>query len=449
MAGIEEELGKPTEEPGAEPRVLQQDSAQAELPGDAGDSKPSEKLNTAQALPPGEEPSDIAPFELHAPKEHKLSMATTAQNSGPKVPKAEVRAPEPNAPTAQPAVVAAPAKPRSLFPALTATALVGALLGLGGSYGLRFVESPRIAPQSSDDRLSDLNARLDAIEGKAAAASSASHSALSALEARVAAAEGVARNAGESAKAAETDIQNLAAARPAVGEPSHVSTAPAEAPDLGPLEARLTALEKKLAQTGSEATSQKTSRRAEPEPENASAKEATRAEEIAIVAENLLRKLDHGEDFSADLSTLENLGIPQAALSLLRAASGSVVSTIRELTAQFATLSEKIIAAESAAEAKPDESFLDRVTRNAKTLVNVRRVSESSAADVQSLVTRMETALADHDVELAYKAWTELPGFAKDVAQSWGEAAKARLHALNAAKSIEADAVAVLGKQKR
>ena len=50
--------------------------------------------------------------------------------------------------------------------------------------------------------------------------------------------------------------------------------------------------------------------------------------------------------------------------------------------------------------------------------VDVRRVSESSAADVQSLVTRMETALADHDVEVAYKAWTELPSFAKDVAQS-------------------------------
>jgi hypothetical protein len=448
MAGIEEELGKPTEEPDAEPRELRQDSVQAELPGDGGDSKPSEKLTTAEALPPVEEPSDIAPFELQAPKEHELSMATPAQNSEPEVPKAEVRAPEPSAPTAQPAV-AEPAKPRSLFPALVATALAGALLGIGGSYGLRFIESQRIKPQPSDDRLSEFNARLDAIEGKEAAASSASRSALSALEARVAAAEGAARNASESAKAAETDIQKLAASQPAAEQPSNVSTAPAEAPDLGPLEARLTALEKKLAQTESEATAPKTSRRAEPDQENASAKEATRVEKIAIVAENLLRKLDHGEDFSADLSTLEDLGIPQAALAPLRAASGSVVSTIRELTAQFAALSGKIIAAESTAQAGPDESFLDRLTRNAKSLVDVRRVSESSAADVQSLVTRIETALADHDVEVAYKAWTQLPSFARNVAQSWGEAAKARLDALNAAKSIEADAVAVLAKPKR
>src|ERR1700731_1989078 len=65
MAGIEEELGKPTAEPGVEPRELQKDSIQAELPEDGGDSKPSEKLNnTAEALQPVENPSDIAAFEL-------------------------------------------------------------------------------------------------------------------------------------------------------------------------------------------------------------------------------------------------------------------------------------------------------------------------------------------------------------------------------------------------
>src|ERR1700730_1754131 len=106
MAGIEEELGKITEEPGVEPRELRKDSVQAELPEDGGASKPSEKLNnTAEALPPVEEPSDVARFELRAPKEkeHELSMAKPAQNSEPEAPKAEVRAPEPSAPEAQPA----------------------------------------------------------------------------------------------------------------------------------------------------------------------------------------------------------------------------------------------------------------------------------------------------------------------------------------------------------
>jgi hypothetical protein len=159
-----------------------------------------------------------------------------------------------------------------------------------------------------------------------------------------------------------------------------------------------------------------------------------------------LRKLDHGEEFSAELAALENLGIHEPALAPLRAASASAVSTERELGAQFANLSAKIIAAQYAAPAGQEESFVDRLTRNAKSLVDVRHVGDSSAADVESLVTRIESALANHEIEVAYKAWAQLPGAAKNAALSWGEAAKSRLDAINAAKSIEADAVAVLGK---
>ncbi|MCI0467980.1 MAG: hypothetical protein L0Y57_13420, partial [Beijerinckiaceae bacterium] len=65
-----------------------------------------------------------------------------------------------------------------------------------------------------------------------------------------------------------------------------------------------------------------------------------------------------------------------------------------------------------------------------------------------AIVTRIETALADHDVELAYKGWSELPDPARRVSQGWGEAARARFDALNAARSIEAGAVAILGKPK-
>jgi hypothetical protein len=41
-----------------------------------------------------------------------------------------------------------------------------------------------------------------------------------------------------------------------------------------------------------------------------------------------------------------------------------------------------------------------------------------------------------------------LPSAAVTKSESWGEAAKARLDAINAARSIEAEAVAVLGKPK-
>ena len=41
-----------------------------------------------------------------------------------------------------------------------------------------------------------------------------------------------------------------------------------------------------------------------------------------------------------------------------------------------------------------------------------------------------------------------MPGAATTNLEGWGEAATARLGAMNAARSIEADAVAVLGKPK-
>jgi hypothetical protein len=447
MADYEEERPKSTEEQDAEPRAPRHEFLPAELPEDGGDPKPAEKMVEAETPPPLEEPSEFTPPELEAHEEHQSPADTPPQPSESQAPAAELPSPVPPAPPPQPAAPE-PVKPRSLFPALAATALVGALLGLAGSYGLRFLEASRINPPPFDDRLTEFKARLDAIESKGEAASSSSRAALSALEARVATAEAAAQNAAESAKAAESDVQKAAASLPAVQAPSDGSPARAEPPDLGPIESRLAALEQKLAQNGSESAALKTNLRAEPQPENASASEAARAQEIAIVAENLLRKLDHGEEFSADLTALENLGLPEPALAPLRAASLSPVATERELTVQFANLSGKIIAAESAAPAGQEESFLDRVTRNAKSLVDIRRVGDSSAADVQSLVTRIESALADHEIEAAYKAWTDLPGAAKSVAQSWGQAAKLRLDAVNAAKSFEADAVAVLGKPK-
>jgi hypothetical protein len=132
----------------------------------------------------------------------------------------------------------------------------------------------------------------------------------------------------------------------------------------------------------------------------------------------------------------------------LHAASGSAVPNERQLTAQFTALAPAIIEAGAASQAGADEGFLDRVTRHAKGLVHVRRVGEPEGDDTDGLVTRIETALADHDLDAAYTAWKQLPSAAAAKSESWGDAAKARLDAINAAKSIETDAVAVMGKPK-
>ena len=389
-----------------------------------------------------EPPAPEIPPELHTPEIRHEPRA-------PKVPQPETPAPEPvdsalgmDAPP--PRLAGEQSKPRSLFPALAATAVAGAILGFGGTLGLRYFGGSQF--NGFAERIAALNARIDAIEGKEDAASAASRTALSAMETRVAAAENVANKAVKSANSAQADAQKALASPPAAQEPA---SGPAPAvPDLGPLEARIGTLEQKLAPLESALAAPKADLSPQQDREKTEAGQGSPAQAIAIVAESLLLKLDSGEQFSGELAALENLGVPQASLAPLRAASESSVSNERQLTARFATLVPGIIASESAKQASADEGFLDRLTRNAKGLLRIRRVGDSEAAGVQGFVARIENALADHDLEAAYKAWKELPSAATTQLESWGEAVKARLDALNAARSIEADAVAVLGKPK-
>ena len=269
---------------------------------------------------------------------------------------------------------------------------------------------------------------------------------LAAIETRVAATEGAAGKAAELANSAEADAQKALASRPAEQEPA--SGPLPTVPDLGPLEAQLGTLEQKLAPLELALAAPKADLRPQQDRADAAAGEGSRAQAIAIVAESLLQKLDSGEQFSGEFSALENLGVPQASLAPLRVVSASTVSSEAQLTARFAALVPGIIESESAKQASEDESFLDRMTRHAKGLVHIRRVGDAEAAGVQGFVERIEKALAEHDLEAAYKTWKQLPGAATTNSEGWGEAAKARLDALNAARAIEADAVAVLGKPK-
>ncbi|MGH6800172.1 MAG: COG4223 family protein [Methylocella sp.] len=440
MASEEEEFPKTVAGPGTVPGPLRHEAPENGIQSQS----PAEPEGAATQLPATE------PAETAAPESQSRDGQFSIEPNTP-----EARSPEPPAPEpvdAAPLVFAPPprlageqTKPRSLFPALAATAVAGAVLGFGGTLGLRYFGGSKIDGYASGERVAALNARIDAIEGKEDAVSAASRAALAAMESRVAGAENAANKAEESANSAEADAQKALASQPAAQEPA---SGPAPAvPDLGPLEARIGTLEQKLAPLEAAIAAPKADLRPKQDRANAAAGDGSRAQAVAVVAESLLRKLDRGGEFSGELAALENLGVPQASLAPLRAASESTVLSEQQLTAQFATLVPGIIASESAKQASADESFLDRLTRNAKGLLRVRRVGDAGTG-VQGFVARIENALAERDLEAAYKAWKELPGAATTQSESWGEAAKARLDALNAARSIEADAVAVLSKPK-
>lgn len=447
MAGDEAEHSETAAEPGIAPGALHE--TQNETPVNGAETKSHGELEEAGAQPAETEPSVIASPETRAQSEAQIPVDEEAPETG------DAPAPVWQAPGGG----AEQLKPRSRFPALAATAIAGGILGLGGSFALRHFENSPTAGVASDDRIAALTTRLEAIEGKGDAASG---TALAALEARVAAAESTANKAAETAASAQADLQKDSASRPAVQEPAAGSTL-AEAPDLGPLNERIGALEQKLAsleQSHSSLAEKQASlesalaapkgelRARQQDRETPAAKQSSRAQAIAIVAQGLLHKLESGGQFPDEIAALENLGVPADTLAPLRAASAQAIPSERQLTAQFAALAPAIIAADPANQPSPDEGFLDRVTRHAKGLVHIRRVGEAETMDTEGLVERIEKALAEHDLDAAYKAWKELPSAATTKSASWGEAAKARIDALNAARSIEADAVAALGKPK-
>jgi hypothetical protein len=454
MADDEAVHSKPGAEPGFPPDLPHQTAVSG-----AGDQAHGETSAEAAEDESLASPADTVPPKAEEPISPEAPNPVAAENSLDSKEPELSNAPEPKSHEPEAAssyaswrVVEQAPPPRSRFPALAATAIAGGLLGFGGSLALRHFEGAPVQTVKSDDRLDAVSARLDAIDAKGEAPSPADlRTALAALETRVAAAESTANKATESAAAAQADLQKDIAARPAAPEaaPSAVSNS-AEAPDLEPLAARIGAIEQKLTSLETTLAAPKSELRARAQDRETApaSKQGSRPQTLAIVAQSLLHKLESGSPFPEQLAALENLGVPAEAVAPLHAAASGAVPNDKQLAEQFSALVPEIIAADPVNQAGADEGFLDRVTRHAKGLVHIRRTGEAEDKDAEGIANRIEMALADHDLDAAYQLWKQLPGPSAAKSESWGEAVKARLDAINAAKSIEADAVTALGKPK-
>jgi len=156
----------------------------------------------------------------------------------------------------------ASAKPHSGFLALAVTALVGGLLGIGGTFALHSYQAAT-PQQAGDVRIPDLTDRLSSLEKKTDAATSATSKTLAALETRITDAETVAQKALDSANAATAELQNNISARAPAAEalPNSSPHEAVEVPDIGPLSAKLETLEKKLTALEAALTGPKTEHR--------------------------------------------------------------------------------------------------------------------------------------------------------------------------------------------
>lgn len=316
----------------------------------------------------------------------------------------------------------ASAPPASLVPPLS-----------GEAVPLPDKMAPPPAPPSARDRqeksensreaalsAAALAARLAALEGSIKALAASQNDSLAALARRVDDVAVAAREAGSHAEAAKAD---------AAKADIDATKAAAQQADLDALTKRIAKLEETVKSLGSDVAQRPVS-------------SDDRAARLAVAAGALRVTVERGASYEAELGAVKALGADDKALASLApfAADGvpGAATLSRELQASIPALSQ-------AAGLKPSESsILDRFAANAQRLIRVTPVDAPAGDDPAAVIARLELDANRGDIDAALVELAKLPEAARTAAASWIDKARARQHALAAARQISAAALAAL-----
>ena len=338
----------------------------------------------------------------------------------------------------EPAAQAAPRR-RRVTPWLIAAAggLAVGLLIWAGMAGL-------IPGGQAEDRAAAaaaMETRFDALEQR-----------LAAIEDRLAGAADSRRAAAAGADSLDRRLADIEARPPAAPRPV----------DLGPLEDRLSVLERDQKDAGKKdlARAAGSSGAFEALANRIAALEAKPtvidtdpppAATLLAVAQ-LRGALRGSGPFAASLAALEALAGPDgradddgvaAALTALTPHAATGIATLEALRDRFTPLAETIL---RAAVAPPGESWMSRTLARLSGLVTLRRVGGDVAGDTtEAIVARAEARLGVGDLAAAVAEVAALDGARAEAAASWLGDARARLAAEAALAALDARAIAALG----
>ncbi len=405
------------------------------IEGTAHDLTPPDPIPPEPLHEAVDEPGEVAAQDAIAPSQEPPPEAISEAAADETAPASEIETPI----AAEPAP--APRRRGVFVPALLSL-IIGGAAGFAGAYGLRLLDQ-------SDTKIDTLTARLDTLAQQQdrlqqeQSASAPLAAAQTDLANRLAATETQSHTAAAALADLKNEIGKLAAQPAEAGGP---------APDLAPLTQHVADLQDKLAAltaqvgdlSGKVAAQQDAVAAAQHLARQTAAAHAG-DEAAAIIAGSLLRKAEAGAPFAEDLTALAARGFDKAALARLMPAAGTGVATPGALAKQFAAETDAILAT---APAPAAHGFLDRLMKDAQGLVRIRKIGETSGDSLAAQVTRIQNALDAGSVETAYQQWTALPAAARTKSQAFGTAAKARLDTIAAARAIEAETLASLGKAK-
>ena len=350
--------------------------------------------------------NEVAGERTESPAEPEVAVAPEPEHVREAEP-ARPAAPEANADPEVAVDTAAIERRRagaSRYVPVLAAAVLG---GVVGGVLVAFLNAPQtdtVNIASIDSRFATLAARLDKLE-----------------------------TADKTASAGSVDPQRLAALEQQVEALRATPSAAAEAPvpvDLGPLEARIAALESRPAAVAApavdlspvEARVAELAGRLDQLEAHPPVDPKTEAAALTIALTSLRQAASSGGAFAGELSAYAALGGKAEALAPLAAAGAP---SLASLEAAFPAIADRIRT--DAAKVDPDASVWQRLAASAGSLVSVKPAGPIEGSSTIAVVSRMEAAVARGDLPAALRESDALDQAAKVPLADWAEGARRRV----------------------
>ena len=138
---------------------------------------------------------------------------------------------------------------------------------------------------------------------------------------------------------------------------------------------------------------------------------------LSLELNNLKRVVDRGQKYAIELGEVKKAAGPKLDLSVLDRYKDTGITTLAELTREFAPVSNAIIESQSD---KGDGSVIGRVIASARSVIAVRKITyEPNDKSAEAVVGRIEAALRDGNIAAVLEEAKNIPAKASNASQAW------------------------------
>ncbi len=138
---------------------------------------------------------------------------------------------------------------------------------------------------------------------------------------------------------------------------------------------------------------------------------------LSLELNNLKRVVDRGQKYAIELGEVKKAAGPKLDLSVLDRYKDTGITTLAELTREFAPVSNAIIESQSD---KGDGSVVGRVIASARSVIAVRKITyEPNDKSAEAVVGRIEAALRDGNIAAVLEEAKNIPAKASNASQAW------------------------------